>query len=157
MEKNRKIVSRVLYNINKIKASVDKDPRHGVAFSSFASEVARALKEAKILVNYGSNHQPVYSFSETITVDENLAAEIADSITKYRKERYPYLYKKEEKKEEPVQEEPKEEEWKVITEDQIYEMGIKQYTDEQLWAELKRRGWGIADGCISKTVTYSMC
>lgn len=162
MEKKRSIVSRTLYNIHKIKDSVNKDPKKGLSQTTFSYEVARALGEQKILINYGTSSQPVYSFSETVAVNEDLATEIAKKIVNYRKEHYPYLYSKKQEEDIKNSENKKEEQtmeadWKEITDGEISESGLRCYTDEQLWNELKNRGWEITkDSCLRKTTIIEM-
>lgn len=140
-----KIVSRILYNLHKIKDSIDKDPHVGISGTGLRADIARELQNKKIVVNYGSKQKPVYSWNESVAVTEELAKELDKTIKDFRREHYPYLFSSSTTKQE-AKEEPKE---IIIPEEKTY---ITDFTDDELWKELKRRGWS---GTIEKTtITY---
>lgn len=136
--------NRTLNRIYEIKEKVDANPNIlstniGTRNSSIGKCFA-ILKRIHVITRSGSSKKPEYHWNNKVTINTRLANKVASLIREEVRKHYPAS-----KASKTVL---------TQTEDTYNNMAVSayftMYTDQQLWDELKNRGYSIQDNHITK-------
>lgn len=128
-----------------------------VRYNFCIRELVRALKTLNVLTTKGSTSSLVYIWKPNIKCDRKLANQAATVIREYRR-----LYYKTRSNEAVINDEIDTKDWIELDEDVDVErnnvsvalpvggINFVNYTDVQLWDELKARGYSIQDNRLCK-------
>lgn len=109
-------------------------------------KVALALLEEGILDNLGTKFEPIYIWKSSVPLVESVYHRVYKKVREISRKYYDTL---KEKKEETVKE--KKEEKKETSKP----ADISSFGDQELWDELKNRGFTIVSGVLSKVITLN--
>ena len=142
---------RILKKLRSIKKLIEINPHAGI-YSSKTKECVIALRSLGVLTNYGNNIRPVYSWQEGVAVSESLANKVTAIIRKRASERYEKHRKILDEKKENIVNEPVEVINDLFMSDStnMPAFSISDFSSQELWDELKNRGFSIVNDSIQK-------
>lgn len=106
-------------------------------------KVALALLDEGILDNLGTKFEPTYIWKSSVPLVESVYHRVYKRVREISRKYYDTL---KEKKEETAQEKKK---------DTPKPADISSISDQELWDELKKRGFTIVSGVLSKVITLN--
>jgi len=118
-------------------------------------KVALALKEEGIIENLGRKDEPKYIWKSAIKLTESVYHRVYLKVRQYNRKYYDNVRAKIAKAEAPAVPEETVEQPVVdslATVTPVYAKTLDVFTDQELWDELKARGFGFVEGKLSKTI-----
>lgn len=136
--------NRTLNRIYEIKEKMDANPN--ILFSNIGSprsaigSCCTVLKKINVIMQVGSKKKPEYRWNNKITINTRLANKVASLIREERRKQYPAS-----KASNTALTQTED-----IHDNMAVSVCFAMYTDQQLWDELKNRGYSVQDNQITK-------
>lgn len=111
-------------------------------------KVALALREESIIENLGTKDEPKYIWKSSVSLTESVYHRVYLRVRQYNRKYYNNTKKVKTMKRGISTIPVNAPELRVAT-----SATLESFTDQQLWDELKARGFGFVDGKLTKTIT----